>query len=308
MSMIPLSGLQTVPFVPAAFKAEEGEPRVRFWMRVPTFAIRDKMAGLLFERGLIPATTSQSRGLLIDVLYDLHEESVADEYATFLEAFWTQQELHEELVTGWQMREAERLFDITVKPELADKLPKNPIPPAPYSMRDQAKQSRIVMDALERSERYRTYQARFMVQQEEETEMVVRLFLQGWDGEGLAPLEAARDELDRLTKESIEAIRGRLQEAGAPDAWNQVVTAVRAQFGAPGGLEKNSGSPLDTNSNQTGSQTPSGELETSGGSSTESPTTPTRGSGSRATSGESRNSRSKRAGQTGKSGPTGGRS
>lgn len=308
MSMIPLSGLQTTPFVPTAFKGDAGEPRVRFWMRVPTFAIRDKMAGLLFERGLIPATTSQSRGLLIDVLYDLHEEGVADEHATFLEAFWTQQELHEELVTGWQMKEAERLFDITVKPELADKLPQNPIPPAPYSMRDQAKQSRIVMDALARSERYRTYQARFMVQQEEETEMVVRLFLQGWDGEGLAPLEARRDELDRLEADSIEAIRGRLQEEGAPEAWAEVVAAVRAQFGAPGGLEKNSGSPLATSFNPTGSQTPSGELETSDGSSTESPIAPTPASASRATSKGSRNSQSEQRAPRKKSGPTAGRS
>ncbi len=307
--MIPLSGLDTTAFVPTAFLTNEGSipeaPEVRFWIRVPTFAIRDKMAALLFERGLVPATMSQSRGILVDALYDLHDEATADEYASFLEGFWTRQELHEEVVQGWQIQEAQRLFDISVKPELAESTPQMPIPPAPYSMREQARQARIVMDALDRSERYRTYQARFMVQQEEESEMVTRLFLQGWDGPGLAPLEARRDALDRLEQASIEAIRGKLEEIGAPEAWAEVVKAVRDQFGAPGGLEKNSGSPLDTNSSQTGSPTQSDASESSDGSSTGSPTGPTPGSASPETSDKSPGSPSGRRTRTKKSGPTG---
>ncbi len=297
--MIPLTGMQTVEFTPKAFRAEV-DPEVKFIIRVPTFQMRDKMAALLFQRGFIPATLSQSRGILIDALYDLFDEATADDYATFLESYWTRSEVHEELIQGWQIQEAQRIFDLAMG---AKGVPTaTPIPPAPFTMREQARQARIVTEVLERSDRYRTYQARFMSAQEEEDEMLTRLFVAGWSGIDEAPAE--RDGQDRLTMDCMEAVRGWLRDAGADTAWDEVKAAVRANFGGSRGLEKNLDSPLGSNSSQTGSPDSSGDLAISDGSSTGSSTTPTPASRSRPRKGGSRNSPSGPRTKTKKNGPT----
>lgn len=295
--LIPLSGTEIVEFVPQFFAQDDSiEAKPTFFIRVPTFAMRDKMAALLFQRGMIPATMSQSRGILIDALYDLYDEATADDHAAFLESYWTRSEVHEELIGAWQIREAQRLFDVAMgadkqRPELKDA---EPIPPAPFTMREQARQASIVTYVLDNHERYRAYQARFMVQKEEEEEMLLRLFVDHWTNCG--DVQCRRDEMDRIDLGCIEEVRGWLDKAGAKSAWDEVKAAVTAQFGAPGGLEKNYGSPLDTNSSQTGSQTSSGDLATSDGNSTTSPITPTHDTASRRKSGGSRNSRSVKSG------------
>jgi hypothetical protein len=180
-------------------------------------------------------------------------------------------------------------------------------------MREQAKQARIISDALTRHDGYRSYQARFMVANEEEEEMTVRLFLKGWRGATslkevqhpkearpphFLPPEAEIDSMDLLTKPCIEGLRQWLADQGAHGAWDEIKAAVRAQFGAPERLEKNSGSPLGTNSSQTGLPISSGDLATSDGNSTTSSITPIPNTRSPATSGASRSSRS---GKNGKS-------
>lgn len=291
-NLIPLSGTHIAEFVPSAFN-DRVIDQPTFFVRTPTFAMRDKMAAVLFQRGLIPTTTAQSRGILIDALYDIHEETVADDYAAFLESFWTREEVHQELVNAWQIQEANRLVDVAQG--VKSPMPQVPIPPAPYTMREQARQARIVTEALDRHEFYRSYQARILVQQEEEDAMTMRLFLDGWKNCGEA--KASRDEMDRLTEDSVEQVRQWLVDEGAPEAWNEVKNRVRQQFGQAGITEKNSDSPLDTNSSQTGSQTSSGDLEISDGSSTTSPIEQTREPGSQETSASSRNSRSARKGK-----------
>lgn len=298
-NMIPLTGMDIIEFTPAELLGHT--PKPTFFIRVPTFAMRDKMAAILFQRGHIPATLAQSRGILIDALYELagpEGEAQADDDATFLESYWTRAQVHEEITEGWQIREAQRLFDIAhgVPP---DKVPQEPMPPAPYSMREQARQARITMFVLENSETFRTYQARFLAQQEEEDEAVMRLFIDHWTGcivrlgdEPIDEIKAERDELDRLTLPCIEALRGWLNEQGAKQAWDAIKVKVRSQFGNPGGLEKNLDSPSDMNSNLTGSPIQSDALASSGGSSTALSIDRIPGLGSAAISGASRNSRS----------------
>lgn len=301
-NIIPLSGLATNEFVPSAFRTDaEGAKVPTFHIRIPTFQMRDKMAALLFQRGFIPATLSQGRGILIDALYELYDEATADEYASFLEGYWTRSEVHDEIVMGWQLQEAQRLFDISVG-VASSKAPRLPLPEAPFTMREQARQARIVTEVLERSDRYRAYQARFMSTEAEETEMLMRLFLAGWSNVG--DVLAVFDDMQRLTNDSIEALRGWLQDNGDPGSWDEIVRAVKANFGAPAVLEKNSDSPLDTNSNLTGLQISSGDLATSDGSSTASSTAPIPASASPATSDASRNSRSKPTGKRTRPGRT----
>lgn len=282
-NIIPLSGLETDEFVPTAFRSDvEGAKVPTFYIRIPTFQMRDKMAALLFQRGFIPATLSQGRGILVDALYELYDEATADEYAAFLEEYWTKAEVHDEVVMGWQMQEAQRLFDISVG-VASKKAPSLPLPEAPFTMREQARQARIVTEVLERSDRYRAYQARFMSVEAEETEMLMRLFLARWTNVGT--VTPVVDDMARLTNDCIEALRRWLHDNGGPGAWDEIVAAVKSKFGAPAVLEKNSDSPLDTNSNQTGLQISSGDSATSDGSSTESSTAPTPGSASPETSG-----------------------
>lgn len=280
-NIIPLSGLATVEFVPSPFR---GDSKIKptFLIRIPTFQMRDKMASLLFERGFIPATLSQGRGILIDALYDLYDEGTADEHASFLESYWTKSEIHDEMLLAWQMQEGQRLFDISVGVD-PGKATGMPIPPAPFTMREQARQARIVTEVLERHDRYRAYQARFMSTQAEEDEMLVRLFIGGWTGVG--DVKPQWDDMQRLTDNCIEAARGWLEQADGSAAWAEVVNEVKAKFGAPAVLEKNSASPLDTNSNPTGSRISSGDLATSDGSSTVLSTDRTPGSASPETSG-----------------------
>jgi hypothetical protein len=308
MSMIPLSGTDILEFTPTELR-EGFDPVPTFRIRIPTFAMRDKMAAILFQRGFTPATISQSRGILINALYELYDEPTADDHATFLESYWTRNEVHEELMTGWQIREAQRLFDIAHGVP-REKLPQEPMPPAPYTMREQARQASIITTVLDKSEEYKTYQSRFMVQEEEENEMILRLFIAGWSGlidrsgETETEVKPVRDEMDRLTLDSIERARQWLADRGAQNAWAEVLRQVRSQFGAPAVLEKNFDSPLDTNSSLTGLQTSSGALETKGGSSTTSSITPTRASKSKGISGASRNSRSDKSGMKAKRGRT----
>lgn len=299
-NMIPLTGMDTLEFVPSAFEGEGNPPT--FFIRIPTFAIRDKMAAILFQRGLIPAVVSMGRAILIDALYDLYEEVEAEDAATFLEGYWSKADVYEELLKAWQIREAQRIFDVTM---VKKGLEQEPLPTAPYTMRDQARQARIISDALTRHEGYRSFQARFMVQQEEEEEVTVQLFLLGWkncvtkDENTRIEIVPQRDEADRLTPDCVEGLRHWLAREGAPAAWDEIKNKVKEQFGAPGRLEKNSDSLLDMNSSLIGSQTSSGDSETSGGSSTTSSTTPTPATrSSQATSGASRRSRSGKSGKS----------
>ena len=295
LNMIPLSGASVIAMTPEFFKQDEKlKDKPTFFVRVPTFQMRDKMAAILFQRGLIPTTMSQSRGILIDALYELYDEPTADDHASFLESYWTRAEVHEELVGAWQIREAQRLFDIGMG--VKKDLPAEPIPPAPFTMREQARQARIVTEVLNTHEAYRAYQARFMVQQQEEDAMLVRLFLDRWENCG--EVRSERDALDRLTEECIEELRGWLQEQGATSAWDEITGAVKSQFGASGRLEKNFDSPLGSNSSQTGSQTSSGDLATNDGNLTTSSTTPIPSGRSPATTGSSRNSRSGKKGKS----------
>jgi hypothetical protein len=315
-NMIPLSGMTLIDFTPS--QLQEGfDPKPVFFIRVPTFAMRDKMAAILFQRGMVPPTITESRGILIDALYELYiaehgatlGEAKADEDAAFLEEYWTKAEVHEELVNAWSIREATRLFDVAHGVP-RDKVDQEPIPPAPYTMREQAKQARITMHVIHNHERFRAYQARFVSQGQEESDGIMRLFLSHWTGCG--DVEAERDELDRLTTDCIEKLRGWLQENGAHEAWDAVVSMVKSQFGAPGGLEKNLGSPSGMNSNLTGLLTQNEELASSDGSSTTSPTEAIPGSGSQEISGKSRGSRSGKSGRSKaaprRSGRTAGRS
>jgi hypothetical protein len=300
-NLIPLSGMETIEFVPSDFKDSKDPPT--FIIRVPTFSIRDKMGAILFQRGLIPVTDGQTRAVLIDALFELYPEAEAEEYAAFLEDYWTKAEVHNELIQGWQLQEAQRIFDIGMG--VKKDLPQAPIPQAPFQIRDQARQARIISDALHRHEGYRSFQARNMVAREEEEEMTVRLFLFGWkncvtkDGEGVSiEVNPVRDDLDRLTTDCIEGVRQWLAEQAAFGAWDEVKQAIQNQFGAQGRLEKNSVSPLDTNSSQSGSLISSGDLGISDGNSTGSSIIPTRDTKSPATSGASR---SLRGGRNGKS-------
>lgn len=273
-TLIPLSGTDIETFVPSAFDAEKDDPCPKFYIRVPTFQMRDKMAALLFQRGFIPATQGQSRGVLINGLYELYMEedpeggeAKADEDAAFLEGYWTRSEVHDEIVQGWQMQEASRLFDVAMGVPDA-KTERLPLPPAPFTMREQARQAAIVTHMLEHHAPYRNYQARFMAQEAEETELLTRLFIEGWDG--LEEVKPTRDKLERLTMDCMEGARKKLAEMGAPDAWGEVVAQIRAHFGGSESLRKNSASPLDTKSSQNGSRTSSGDTGTSDGSSTKS--------------------------------------
>lgn len=290
-TMIPLTGTSILEFTPT--ELDQHKPKPVFHIRVPTFAMRDKISAILFQRHFIPPTMSQARGILIDALYELagpDGEAQADDDASFLESYWTRAEVHEQLVEGWQLRMAERLFDQAQGVPLEKLGPAEPVPPAPYTMREQARQARLVTDVLERHDKYRTYQARFMVQQEEENEITVRLFLLGWENCG--PVKARRDSLDRLEPDCIEELRVWLRDEGAHRAWDATVAKVKEQFGAPRGLEKNSDSPPGSNSSQTGSADLSGDLETNAGGSTTSTTTPIPRTDSPETSAESPNSRS----------------
>jgi hypothetical protein len=289
-NLIPLTGMSLTEFVPSAFKEQSNPPT--FFIRVPTFAIRDKMSAVLFQRGLIPVTTAMSRAILVNALYELYDEAEAEDHATFLEGYWTKADVHDELLQGWQIREAQRLFDLQMG--VTKPLPQEPLPPAPFGMRDQARNGSIIANALDNHEGYRAYQARNMVQREEEEEFTVQLFIDGWKNCGDA--EPVRDGLDKLTPESIERLRQWFAEQAAPDAWDEVKKAVMNQFGAPGRLEKNSDSPPGTNSSQSGSQTSSGDLGTSDGNSMTSSITPIRDTKSQATSGVSRRSRSAKKG------------
>jgi hypothetical protein len=260
------------------------------------------MAAVLFQRGLIPATLSMGRAILIDALFELYDEVEAENEASFLEGYWSRADVFEELLQAWQMREAQRIFDKGMG--VRKDLPQEPLPEAPYTMREQAHQARIISDALQRNENYRSFQARFLAANVEEEDMTIRLFLLGWkncltktDNSHIEIL-SQRDDLDRLTTECIEGLRGWLEQAGAYGAWDEIKNAVKEQFGAPGRLEKNSDSPLDTNSSQSGSLTSSGDLETSGGSSTMSSTIPTPSTRSAATSGKSRRSPSAKRGRS----------
>jgi hypothetical protein len=300
-NMIPLSGMETIEFVPSAFEGQENPPT--FFIRVPTFAIRDKMAAILFQRGLIPATVPMGRAILIDALFELYDEAQAEEEAAFLEGFWTKAEIHDELTQAWQIREAQRIFDLGMG--VKKDLPQEPIPQAPFSMREQARQARIISDALDRHERYRSFQARFMVSQQEEEDMTIRLFLKGWkncvdrSGEfGEIEVCAAHDDMDRLLESSIEAVRQFLSDQGAPTAWDEIRQAVKNQFGAPEALRKNFDSPLDTNSSQNGLLNSSGDLAISDGNSTTSSITPARNTGSPLTSGGSSRSRGGKSGRS----------
>lgn len=301
MSIIALTGLDLVEFTPPALA--ERDPRPVFYIRTPTFQMKDKMAALLFHAGFIPATKAQSRGVLINALYDHYDEATADDHATFLESFWTRQEIHEQLIEAWQIQESTRLFDLV---NGAKGLEQSPLPPAPYSMREQARQAAIITNILENDEAYRSYQGRFMSIQAEEDAMLMRLFIDRW--EGVDGSTAARDGMGRLTDDCLEQLRGWLEDVlgqhGGADAWESIKTRVKQQFGAPGGLEKNFDSPPGTNSSPTGSPKPSGASASSDGSSTTSSIEPTPASVSPATSPASRNSRSARTGKTRKSGPT----
>lgn len=307
MNIIPLTGTTLAEFTPDEL-AKGFNPKPVFYLRTPTFQMRDRIAALLYQRGFIPATPQQGRSVLIDALYDLYLEQEAEDHATFLESFWTRQELHNEILQAWSIREAQRLFDLAqgVKATKDRPMEQEPMPPAPYSVRETSRHAKLVSDAMTRHDGYRAFQGRLMTADVEEREMIVRIFLDHWEGCGDVPAE--RDEMDRLTLASMEGVRGWLQENGAHNAWRQVESKITLSLGAPGGLEKNFDSPLDTNSSLTGSQIPSGDLGISDGSSTTSSTSPTPDSESPATSGASRNSRSARTGSKKKTGRTGGRS
>jgi hypothetical protein len=282
-----------------SLKDRIGDRDIVFRLHVPTYAQRDTLGSLLFRHGMIPLTVEHGRAVLISEIYEVYalpdedgtvpagkQKGDPDEIAGFLESYWQRAEIHNQAVEQWQMQEIERFKD-----ELAGAPARegDPAPIPPFTTRETARAQMLAMDMLEWSERYRECQSRYGEEEANEMLMLFRVFTAGW--EGLNTLVVV-DTLGKLTEATVEALRKELEELGAPQVYREVVAEIRRQCGVSKELEKNSESPLGVDSNPSGLNERSVELDASAGNSTTSSTTPAPRSASRRTSSTSSSSRS----------------
>lgn len=262
MSRIPLTADFPVDAnIPAL---AEDKPKARIQLKVPTWHQRDTMSTLLFTHGFVPLTNEFVRAQMIESLYRIYPEEEAEDHAVFLETYWNQTEEHAALSDIWRENEIQRIADEMMGAPHKEATP----PPAPtWRPRDNARAVNLGNEAVMRDDRFREINSRHASIQADQDLLTTRLFIHGWSG-----LETKFQSHDHKVPESvIEQLRGEI----GPLAWQQLKSEVNGLFSLDGRTEKNSESPLDSNSSQDGSRSQSGESVPSDGKWTGSNTEPT---------------------------------
>lgn len=320
--IIHVSAKGTKAFTPNSFLSDDPPPKnpPTFTLLVPTFAQRDTLSSLLFHHGCMPMTRDHGRSVLISELYNVFypeddpvwssqpipaniQRGDPDEIANFLEGYWQQAEIYEEICVQWGLQERERILD---RLGGAEETPGVPMPAPPYPARDTARAKRISLEMLEWSVPYRECQAQFADYDSREDLMLFRLFCDGWDGSTAFTVPVVKDGTGKLTEDCVEQLREELAGLlGTDNAYKEVVIEIRAMMSLDKEQEKNSESPPGSSSSPSGLSAESAELGDGDGPWTGSNTERTPPAESPPTSSTSSNSRSGAGKSKGRGGRTG---
>lgn len=256
----------TPPSLLAALEAGEIASKPIFWLRVPTGADRDGLQGRLIDLGLRSVSQGLIRATLIDDLWNHYPDDEAENHANLLDRVWQLAEMEEVARQLWVEQETQRVLD-----EMNGAPPIEPFP-APrriISVRDQARSDLIVDHMSKCSTRVRALIAEQTNSAKAATFVMLRMQLAGYFD---VPNIENRNPSDAILVDNEVAV---IREALSDDAWTELISYINAMYGLSEEERKNSVSPLEKQSDLTGSLEPSGESQTgNGGTSTTSITEP----------------------------------
>lgn len=281
-SVIPLTADNFDEFTPPSLKGAPNE--YRFAISIPTPSERDRFGSRMFGLGLQPITQEQIRATLIDEVFKLHGENgedKAEEIASFLDAFWQQEEVDEAAMAAWQEQERERVLDE------ANGAPARPAMAMPHrlnSVRSRSRAILLVNEYYQKSRRLAALSERQINFGLENDLMMARIHIQRCVPKvETAPVLKLETDGEKLTEESIDRIRSAIGQR----AWNELVRHIDGLYSLEKEEEGNFDSPPGKQSDQTGSPEPSGASEGNSGSSTTLNISPARDDASATITGKS---------------------
>ena len=250
-----------------AAEKDGGKPAPVFLIRVPTMMEREQISPRLLSLGLTAISESKMRATLIDELWTVYPDSgdtagKADQLADFLDGVWQRASVQENAIGLWQEQEAQRILDEAQGAPA--RLPYE-APPRVVSIRDEARAALISDEMIDKSQRLRDLAAEKMDYDRKNATLLIRINVAGVSGQGWDDLTLESIN-DVLTEESAIAIRQKLDRNG----WRELYIHIDRLYRLDEVEEKNSDLPLGNQSDQTGLQEPSGDLDGNGGSSTTS--------------------------------------
>jgi hypothetical protein len=222
---------------------------VTFLVKPTTLAEFEQLGHELFRHGISPVTSQTWRTHVIDEVFKIEAEDESDEKANLLDELWQAEDLYQERLEDWRLREDQRLLDI------AGGAPHQPALPLPARTMPLRRRNAAMMYAdqlAERSRRLRDLMVQMQTYNARQREGLTRLVLVGWQGLS-APFKL--DERGEIVL--LESFKAMEREIG-PKAVDELHEFV-VSLGDVSETERgNSDLPPGSASLPTGSPAPSG--------------------------------------------------
>lgn len=315
---IPLTAARgAVEFRPPALYPKDGDGHFKkrdrdviILIRVPTMYERDSFASALVRGGVVHHGPKEIRHLLLAGVQVLYPPEQFDSIRADLEELWAVTD-EEQKVQRLQMERLAELLDVEPgkKPPSQKEIEKELEKIVAEVKMDAGKRIRVFAQQQHVMASYAPLQAVFADLAEQDARrswLQAEVYVTGWRVENRSSeddkvLEHQPDGNGRggLKKHEAEYLRGQIGQ----DAWLEVSEFITALHGLDGDEEKNLASLLASMSAQIGSTPPGSKASSESGDSTDEPTSPTRATGSRKTTGSSSNSTKRSGTKRGKSGP-----
>lgn len=275
--VVPLSADNPVEFRPPALK--ESRPDVVIKLRVPTPSQRDLLHQRLFAAGIIGVSIDLMRGTLVDEIYNHWPEEEAEKRVNVLDRAWQLENADLGAFMDWAEKERQRVKDEEAG---APPIEPEPMPAALLSPADRHRANLYSTEVYSRSQRLRDLKNRMDSTAQSTAEMQFRLHVLP-SSSGLNCTLELEPSGEKLTEDMADRLR---QDIG-DDAYIQILEHIDQMYSLSEEERKNSDSPLEKLSDQTGSTASSGESASSDGSSTGSSTDPIPSAGSEPTTASS---------------------
>lgn len=245
-----------------------------FMIAVPTALERAQSGSLMFELGVYPISRETVRNVVLEECFTLYGDDAGDELASFLDNFWTLQNVADQDMAIWAEQERQRVLDEMetgkVREPTALPRPRNPT-------KDRIRAQREVDRIMETSATARRIVAKQQDFNRLNGVMMIRTHLRGWSGlrtqrEAIHPGSSGSPPVEILTEACADAL---LEEIG-DTAWQELINEIDSQYGLSREEVGNFDSRLDTA--QTADGSPEGsdaKAENPSGVSPGAPTEPT---------------------------------
>lgn len=242
-----------LPFTPKLLATGAADEPV-FQIKPLTQADMDRLGFELFRFNIVPITTDTFRATMIDEIFEICGDVEGEEKAALMDEFWQGEDLFSNQLSEWQIAEQDRLWD---QSRGAPPRPAAPMPERTVPVRRRAKAQLFAEELKARSRRLRDLTIEMQSFEPRQREGITRLVLEGWSG--LKTPFAKPDGI--VPDETYQALKAEIGKAALAELHNFIMSLGNVDEDERG----NSDSPLENESDPTGSPTPSSELEDSAG-------------------------------------------